>query len=150
MRISDWSSYVCSSVLNCCIAGNVIAGPTIAITDALAGGTSVDRENPFSYDVYNNFLSTNEIENYGGSAQIDYDLGNLALTSITAYRSEEHTSELQSLMRISYAVFCLQKKKRFKPHDLHALHNSPLIRHNPQMYLRQAHLLRREQKTKTE
>src|SRR3546814_9633371 len=36
---------------NCCIAGNVIAGPTIAITDALAGGTSVDRENPFSYDV---------------------------------------------------------------------------------------------------
>ena len=71
---------------NCCIAGNVIAGPTVAITDFLAGGTSVDRENPFSYDVYNNFLSTNEIENYGGSAQIDYDLGNLALTSITAYR----------------------------------------------------------------
>src|SRR3546814_9110168 len=28
-----------------------------------------------------------------------------------AYRSEEHTSELQSLMRISYAVFCLKKKK---------------------------------------
>ncbi len=71
---------------NCCIAGNVIAGPTVAITDFLAGGKSVDRENPFSYDVYNNFLSTNEIENYGGSAQIDYDLGNMALTSITAYR----------------------------------------------------------------
>src|SRR3546814_9725118 len=31
-----------------------------------------------------------------------------------ANRSEEHTSELQSLMRISYAVFCLQKKKRSK------------------------------------
>src|SRR3546814_5210350 len=29
-------------------------------------------------------------------------------------RSEEHTSELQSLMRISYAVFCLQKKKKKK------------------------------------
>src|SRR3546814_2274539 len=28
----------------------------------------------------------------------------------TAFRSEEHTSELQSLMRISYAVFCLKKK----------------------------------------
>src|SRR3546814_10257568 len=28
-----------------------------------------------------------------------------------SYRSEEHTSELQSLMRISYAVFCLKKKK---------------------------------------
>ncbi|WP_321164291.1 TonB-dependent receptor [Sphingopyxis sp. H115] len=71
---------------NCCIAGNVIAGPTVAITDALAGGTSVDRENPFSYDVYNNFLSSNLIKNYGGSAQIDYDLGNMALTSISAYR----------------------------------------------------------------
>src|SRR3546814_8940961 len=32
-------------------------------------------------------------------------------------RSEEHTSELQSLMRISYAVFCLKKKKRH--HDTH-------------------------------
>src|SRR3546814_2023922 len=31
-------------------------------------------------------------------------------------RSEEHTSELQSLMRISYAVFCLKKKKYNKPH----------------------------------
>src|SRR3546814_4677115 len=29
-------------------------------------------------------------------------------------RSEEHTSELQSLMRISYAVFCLKKKRKFK------------------------------------
>src|SRR3546814_2098473 len=35
----------------------------------------------------------------------------------TAWRSEEHTSELQSLMRISYAVFCLKKKKIYKsPH----------------------------------
>src|SRR3546814_10366089 len=31
------------------------------------------------------------------------------------YRSEEHTSELQSLMRISYAVFCLKKKKKTNP-----------------------------------
>ncbi len=71
---------------NCCIAGNVIAGPTVAITNALAGGTSVDANNPFSYRVYNNFLSSNLIKNYGGSGQIDYDLGNMALTSITAYR----------------------------------------------------------------
>src|SRR3546814_2283822 len=33
-----------------------------------------------------------------------------------ADRSEEHTSELQSLMRISYAVFCLKKKKRITTH----------------------------------
>src|SRR3546814_998447 len=32
--------------------------------------------------------------------------------SVIAMRSEEHTSELQSLMRISYAVFCLKKKKK--------------------------------------
>src|SRR3546814_5408103 len=34
-----------------------------------------------------------------------------------AARSEEHTSELQSLMRISYAVFCLKKKKKHNPAD---------------------------------
>src|SRR3546814_3460304 len=34
----------------------------------------------------------------------------------TSMRSEEHTSELQSLMRISYAVFCLKKKKNRHPH----------------------------------
>src|SRR3546814_2944907 len=33
-------------------------------------------------------------------------------------RSEEHTSELQSLMRISYAVFCLKKKKHNRKHTL--------------------------------
>src|SRR3546814_6388886 len=34
------------------------------------------------------------------------------LAGLLAVRSEEHTSELQSLMRISYAVFCLKKKKK--------------------------------------
>src|SRR3546814_6362680 len=38
----------------------------------------------------------------GGDGDLDRPLG----------RSEEHTSELQSLMRISYAVFCLKKKKK--------------------------------------
>src|SRR3546814_1399136 len=37
---------------------------------------------------------------------------------IDVYRSEEHTSELQSLMRISYAVFCLNKKKMNDKHQL--------------------------------
>src|SRR3546814_5287553 len=36
---------------------------------------------------------------------------------LAAKRSEEHTSELQSLMRISYAVFCLKKKKKRKELD---------------------------------
>src|SRR3546814_5588822 len=38
-------------------------------------------------------------------------------------RSEEHTSELQSLMRISYAVFCLKKKKTKKPTEITHTHN---------------------------
>src|SRR3546814_5808875 len=48
-------------------------------------------------------------------------------------RSEEHTSELQSLMRISYAVFCLKKKKQIecKSHKLNTTeHNAPPIKHN--------------------
>src|SRR3546814_5179572 len=37
---------------------------------------------------------------------------------VGAYRSEEHTSELQSLMRISYAVFCLKKKNKQRPKNI--------------------------------
>src|SRR3546814_8537168 len=40
------------------------------------------------------------------------NLHNAALSGAVSDRSEEHTSELQSLMRISYAVFCLKKKKK--------------------------------------
>src|SRR3546814_1117189 len=36
-------------------------------------------------------------------------------------RSEEHTSELQSLMRISYAVFCLKKKKKHSQHSFYLI-----------------------------
>src|SRR3546814_3025822 len=56
------------------------------------------------------------------SAAAHYDAANNALdvdmlgpdrsSAMVFYRSEEHTSELQSLMRISYAVFCLNKKKQ--------------------------------------
>src|SRR3546814_8568315 len=44
-------------------------------------------------------------------------------------RSEEHTSELQSLMRISYAVFCLQKKNQPHKHILKQLHNTSTFTH---------------------
>src|SRR3546814_1354407 len=40
------------------------------------------------------------------------------------FRSEEHTSELQSLMRISYAVFCLKKKKHKTTHERRQLDNN--------------------------
>src|SRR3546814_9831729 len=41
-----------------------------------------------------------------------------------AWRSEEHTSELQSLMRISYAVFCLNKKKQNIHDESHEIHQA--------------------------
>src|SRR3546814_10710865 len=49
---------------------------------------------------------------------IDADAGRRIEEKVRAgaARSEEHTSELQSLMRISYAVFCLKKKKKSKTH----------------------------------
>src|SRR3546814_2371268 len=50
-------------------------------------------------------------------------LGLFLLRLYDVFRSEEHTSELQSLMRISYAVFCLKKKPQIPPH-LHALLHS--------------------------
>src|SRR3546814_7324904 len=43
------------------------------------------------------------------------------LASAAWNRSEEHTSELQSLMRISYAVFCLKKKKQINTSTIHTL-----------------------------
>src|SRR3546814_4495060 len=52
--------------------------------------------------------------NYEGDARIDGVPGTAAPIPIS--RSEEHTSELQSLMRISYAVFCLKKKNTTPDH----------------------------------
>src|SRR3546814_4677277 len=51
-------------------------------------------------------------------------IGRLRMPRRHAHRSEEHTSELQSLMRISYAVFCLKKKHSIpRPEEtLHELH----------------------------
>src|SRR3546814_8686808 len=55
-------------------------------------------------------------------------LGNAGIVIVAvcreAHRSEEHTSELQSLMRISYAVFCLKKKNEIILHTTHS--NTPI------------------------
>src|SRR3546814_6127241 len=48
-----------------------------------------------------------------------------ATPGTVSYRSEEHTSELQSLMRISYAVFCLKNKKTYRHNSTHtSSHNT--------------------------
>src|SRR3546814_6433486 len=53
----------------------------------------------------------------GAGGATDHDILRRRTLQIQRVRSEEHTSELQSLMRISYAVFCLKKKKiKVDPH----------------------------------
>lgn len=69
---------------NCCAVVNVINGPTGAAVQAVGG--RLDPANPYSYEIYNNILSTNRVKNYGVSLQGDYALGNVNLTSITAFR----------------------------------------------------------------
>src|SRR3546814_7958679 len=55
-----------------------------------------------------------------------------------AGRSEEHTSELQSLMRISYAVFCLKKKKtQANPHKQNRLQKSSYDKQETQTHTKQ-------------
>src|SRR3546814_3652827 len=56
---------------------------------------------------------------YSAAFSKDPPLKLVTTTMTTDFRSEEHTSELQSLMRISYAVFCLKKKN--KQHNIHHL-----------------------------
>src|SRR3546814_1461316 len=94
MRISDWSSDVCSSDLQArdvvarLIYGfriSVVFGLVLAACSAVIG------------------VAAGAVQGYFGG-----------WTDLLFQRSEEHTSELQSLMRISYAVFCLTKKKLHK------------------------------------
>src|SRR3546814_5068541 len=63
--------------------------------------TSVVRASPASFQV--RWVERTTIESAASTVE--------RWTAIVTVRSEEHTSELQSLMRISYAVFCLKKKK---------------------------------------
>lgn len=70
---------------NCCVAGNLAGAPSDAILNVLTGGMAISGA-PFDFTVRNNFPSSNNIKNYGVSGQIDYAIGALNLTSITAYR----------------------------------------------------------------
>src|SRR3546814_4277437 len=114
MRISDWSSDVCSSdlmPLPAILARNLrlpvisspmflVSNPQLVIAQCKAG-------------IVGSFPALNARP----ASQLDDWLAEIT-EALAAYdrvnpdrRSEEHTSELQSLMRSSYAVFCLKKKK---------------------------------------
>src|SRR3546814_1837131 len=90
VRISDWSSDVCSSDL---------------VAQCLSGQR-------FQEVFKTSVRATAEPSAFGAY------LRSAVLHSLA--RSEEHTSELQSLMRISYAVFCLKKKKNNNNTTLHS------------------------------
>src|SRR3546814_4442160 len=60
---------------------------------------------------YTTLFRSQHIENRGQIVHAGITAGGQHAMQALAGRSEEHTSELQSLMRISYAVFCLKKKK---------------------------------------
>src|SRR3546814_4202387 len=90
MRISDWSSDVCSSDLLI----RVFPLPLAALARK-------------ADDIFILLVGKIEHMNLTAFGQIGLDPPKVGFIM----RSEEHTSELQSLMRISYAVFCLKKKK---------------------------------------
>src|SRR3546814_2198402 len=99
MRISDWSSDVCSSdlVLDTCLAVQLTQAADILLADLDALLAAIQRR------AYEHKLTPTIGRSHGIHAEpVTFGLK----------RSEEHTSELQSLMRNSYAVFCLKKKKQ--------------------------------------
>src|SRR3546814_5234556 len=105
MRISDWSSDVCSSDLN-----DPGRRDERAKRDH-AGGEEVQ---PLA-DLGNaeqHHAQKPGLQEEGGEHLIGHQRPDHRARLVREHRSEEHTSELQSLMRISYAVFCLKKKKK--------------------------------------
>src|SRR3546814_8756792 len=107
MRISDWSSDVCSSDL-----------ATIRSIAGVYGAAYANDEGFMKIQQDIEAFAADEgrrprmlVVKLG---QDGHDRGAKVIATAFADlgRSEEHTSELQSLMRISYAVFCLKKKKK--------------------------------------
>src|SRR3546814_9771234 len=111
MRISDWSSDVCSSDLACRLRRKDTENPwcrdecvqrfqrtgTVHCSCAHRSGFSIR-------PAYKRHPCQAECAEFSRRAK--------GCLHIQYCRSEEHTSELQSLMRISYAVFCLKKKNK--------------------------------------
>src|SRR3546814_5485130 len=125
MRISDWSSDVCSSDLKQ-LKGNIYLAKVTRVEPSLQaafveyggnrhGFLAFSEIHPDYYQIPKedrDALLREEAEHAAEAAmRAEEDLDELeGDVAEVEGRSEEHTSELQSLMRISYAVFCLKKK----------------------------------------
>src|SRR3546814_6991259 len=135
MRISDWSSDVCSSDLHIlcredlaiCGDRHVPVGVVASLRNdrALVGqelqlGRTGERcgvrrhLQPVAHDIVVSHVDGErpETDDDRQDERRNRSEGTAAIPPEITDRSEEHTSELQSLMRISYAVICLKKKKR--------------------------------------
>src|SRR3546814_5684386 len=87
---------IIKDVLAVRFAGDVVRRD--GFTKSLSTGQKQDQRHREGYRLGINFTPTDWLNNY------------TLLQPIHVHRSEEHTSELQSLMRLSYAVFCLKTK----------------------------------------
>src|SRR3546814_7834185 len=108
MRISDWSSDVCSSDLKA--GARLVQQHAETVDDNTAAGPRLRQQVGLQRAV--DEVGDHRIARQRSERDVKRRLPGHA-------RSEEHTSELQSLMRISYAVFCLKKKTEH-------LHNTEL------------------------
>src|SRR3546814_4004049 len=108
MRISDWSSDVCSSDL-VAQAGDAGAAQPLDAGDGVGHGGHLGADLRGRGQPILRAIEVTLLRRDLGAADHRAFGGRQALHR--ARRSEEHTSELQSLMRITYAVFCLKKKK---------------------------------------
>src|SRR3546814_6184387 len=115
MRISDWSSDVCSSDLLLCDdhAGHGADGVLLLFAGAL-----YPRRGRAARHTARHAVRPGPVPGHQSVLRGDGDL-RVRLCGVLAHhqlalRSEEHKSELQSLMRTSYAFFCLKKKHKQK------------------------------------
>src|SRR3546814_1002366 len=108
MRISDWSSDVCSSDLEPRQAVSAVEPQRCAGTDRWRSPQRRDDLSPRIWPCQRGARDGQHAANQNAD-RLDQQALHVACRA--AARSEEHTSELQSLMRISYAVFCLDKKQ---------------------------------------
>src|SRR3546814_5089023 len=132
MRISVWSSDVCSSELRAHRLFGEIAHPAPAIRPRFAADLIEQQRDRIDH-ARDLELAITGIAVTGLAPGADLRAAapareprgggpteeqRMAEQRLNFARSEEHTSELQSLMRISYAVFCLQKKKKQNKSDV--------------------------------
>src|SRR3546814_10636869 len=135
MRISDWSSDVCSSDLPDAEPRQLQREGLGELDDPGLGYRIRQDTSRLSQSKHRS-----DIDDRAASAVSAHGLRRCLRHQEHAFeidinhhvRSEEHTSELQSLMRISYAVFCLKKKKKIiQPQkSINTKHNTRTHKHN--------------------